>query len=89
VEAHVEEELARGVNLNGGRTGGVDHDGGHVGDMDLDGGGGQRGVEVDAEEERSVRHWRGGGRRNIKADTEERLARRRCGGSRHDVEADA
>jgi hypothetical protein len=36
-----------------------------------------------------VRHWRGGGRRNIKADTEERLVRRRCGGSRHDVEADA
>jgi hypothetical protein len=38
VEAHVEEERARSVNLDGGRMGG----------MDLDGGGGWRGADVEA-----------------------------------------
>jgi hypothetical protein len=46
VEAHTEEERAHGVNL----------DGGHVDGVDLDGGGDQRGVEADAEEERSTSH---------------------------------
>jgi hypothetical protein len=45
VEAHAEEEQARGVNLDGGRTG----------DVDFDGGGSRCGIEVDAEEERSTR----------------------------------
>jgi hypothetical protein len=41
VEAHMEEEKARDVNLNGGRAGGVDLDGRHA-------------VEAHTEEERGA-----------------------------------
>jgi hypothetical protein len=54
VEAHMEEEKVRGVNLNGGRVGGVDLNGRHA-------------VEAHTEEERGAQHeprrrtcgWRG------------------------------
>jgi hypothetical protein len=64
VEAHGEEE-ARGVNLNSGRAGGVDLDGGGGWR-----GGGQCGVEVDAEEW-LARHRRGGGRCGIEVHVKE------------------
>jgi hypothetical protein len=64
VEAHAEEERARGLNLNGGHVGGVDLDGRRVveahyvnlddkcaGGVDLNGG---RTVEAHTEEERGT-----------------------------------
>jgi hypothetical protein len=48
VEAHADEEQARGVNLDSGCAGGMDLDGGHTGGVDLNGGGGWRGADVEA-----------------------------------------
>jgi hypothetical protein len=51
VLAHMEEERACGVNVDGRHTCGVDLDGGHAGGVDLDGG---RVVEAHMEEERGA-----------------------------------
>jgi hypothetical protein len=59
VEVHKEEERARNMNLNGGRTGGVDLDGGCVGGVDLDG---RRGTDVEAGSAASWRTHRRSGR---------------------------
>jgi hypothetical protein len=85
VEVHTEEERARGMNLNGGRTGGVDLNGGRACGVDLDGGSGRCGTE----EERAVRHERGGDRRGIEAHVEEeRSVRCQRGGGRRGIMAD-
>jgi hypothetical protein len=65
-----------GEDVDGG--GGVDLDGGRAGGVDLNGGGSRCG----AEEERSARHQRGGGRRGNgveAADAASRRMRRRSG----------
>jgi hypothetical protein len=47
VEAHAEQEWARGMNLNDRLVSGVDFDGGHADGVDLKGEGGRHDTDVE------------------------------------------